>query len=203
MSDISVGKRSRKVTMVESALDIVTAEELVRFDLGTVVINRRTYTVLTGYEGTERKCFWCGESLTGSKLKRYCRGHMKLYYNHFDWGYAKDWCIERYEHRCANCGMAEEDIPQVGTYYFRSGMEVHHIIPVNGESRQFTAYNLPWNLIPFCHKCHLLVQAAMREEVVKKIKAAADPFELAITQGQAVMGICKQASGGKVEVPSL
>lgn len=178
--------------MVESALDIVSAEELLRFDLGTVVINRRHYTILTGYEGMERKCFWCGESLTGSKLKRYCYGHMKLYYRHFDWGYAKDWCIERYEHRCANCGMHEDEIPKVGTYYTRSGMEVHHIIPVNGESRQFTAFNLPWNLIALCHDCHLDIHAVLRGEVREKVKAAQDIFVLAIARGQAVMELCRK-----------
>ena len=51
--------------MVESALDIVSAEELVRFDLGTVLINRRSYTILTGYEGPVRQCFWCGGELAG------------------------------------------------------------------------------------------------------------------------------------------
>ncbi len=188
--------------MVESALDIVTAEELVRFDLGTVLINRRSYTVLTGYEGVVRQCFWCGGELAG-RLKRYCRGHMKEYYNHFDWGYAKDWCVERYEHKCANCGIAQGDIPLVGSYEVRSGMEVHHIIPLDGGSRQFTPYNLPWNLIALCHTCHLEVHVAMREEVVKKIKAAADPFELANTRGQAVMETFRHAEGEKVEMPIL
>jgi len=172
--------------VTESALDIVTAEELVRFDLGTVLINHTTYTVLTGYEGTGL-CFWCGGELSG-KLKRYCYGHMKEYYRHFDWGYAKQWCIERYDHRCANCGILEDDIPRVGVggYYTRSGMEVHHIIPVNGESRQFTAYNLPWNLMALCHDCHLAIHVAMR---VRKLPP--DIFELALARGQAVMELCR------------
>lgn len=172
--------------MVESALEISTAQELERFDLGTVVISNTRYTILTGYEGTDHRCFWCGESLDGSKLKRYCRGHMTLYYNHFDWGYAKSWCFDRYEHKCANCGMEEADIPDLGTaYYPRSGYEAHHIIPVEGESRQFTPYNLPWNLIALCHECHLAVHAVMRGV---SIGVNLTNFDRAVTKGQLVLG---------------
>ncbi len=171
--------------MVESALEITTAQELERFDLGNVVINRTRYTVLTGYEGTERRCFWCGGSLAGSKLKRYCYGHMTEYYNHFDWGYAKSWCIERYEYKCASCGMHVDDIPEVGSYYKRSGLEVHHIIPLEGESRQFTAYNLPWNLIALCHTCHVAVHAIM---TVSAYVPPPTAFELAMAKGQLSLG---------------
>lgn len=180
--------------MVESALDIVTVEELERFDLGMVLVGHTSYTVLTSYEGPERRCFWCGGELKGG-LKRYCYGHMTEYYNHFNWGYAKDWCIERYEHRCANCGMHQHDIPGVG-YYLKSGMEVHHIIPVNGESRYFSAYNLPWNLIALCHECHLDIHAAMRIK-----KPPPDIFDLAFARGQAVMELCRKATDDKM--PSM
>ncbi len=170
--------------MVESALDIVTAEELVRFDLGTVEIDRKTYTIKTGYEGTGMY-IWYGGEIKG-KLRRYCYGHMTLYYQHFDWGYAKAWCVERYDHRCANCGMHEDDIPPVGVgdYSSRSGMEVHHIIPLNGESREFTVYNLPWNLIALCHDCHLEVHAVMRGI---STGAKLTNFDRAVNKGQLVL----------------
>ncbi|KKN57900.1 hypothetical protein LCGC14_0557310, partial [marine sediment metagenome] len=36
------------------------------------------------------------------------------------------------------------------------------IVPLLGERRQFTAYNLPWNLIVLDHWCHVELHAAMR-----------------------------------------
>ncbi len=178
--------------MVDSALDIVSAEELVRFDLGTVEINHTTYTVLTGYEGTERRCFWCGGELTG-KLKRYCYGHMKLYYQHFEWGSARAWCCERQKGICANCGWTPVDYGDGSDIYYHYSLEVHHIIPLEGAPRYFSAYNLPWNLIGFCHECHLEVRDAMKEQ-------PPDIFDLAFAQGQAVMEFCRRATN---EMPRM
>ena len=140
-----------------SALDIKNGAELMAFDLGTVQINGTAYQVLTGYEvgnaAGEHICFWCGGELKG-KLKRYCRGHMTEYYGHFDWGYAAAACRNRAEFHCENCAK-----------YIQP--EVHHIVPLKGASRQFTAYNLPWNLIGLCHKCHVELHAAMRPPKLK------------------------------------
>ncbi len=184
--------------MVESALDIVTAEELECFDLGTVLIGRTSYTVLTGHEGTGM-CFWCGGELKG-KLKRYCYGHMKEYYRHFEWSSARSWCCERQKGICANCGWTPEDYDNGSDIYYHYSLEGHHIIPLEGAARDFSAYNLPWNLIGFCHECHLAIHAALRGEVARTVKAASDPFVLAIARGQAVMEICREATN---EVPSL
>ena len=135
--------------MPESALEIQSGAELERFDLGTVKIGHSLYTVLTGYEGTGR-CFWCGGKLRG-KLKRYCYGHMQEYYRHFEWTTARNWCCKRQEGLCANCSVRRD-----------YSLEVHHIVPLKGEARYFSAFNLPWNLIAFCHNCHQEVHAAMR-----------------------------------------
>ena len=131
------------------ALNIKSAQELEEFDLGTILINHTRYTVLTGYEGTG-KCFWCGGELKG-KLKRYCRGHMKEYYRHFEWNNARNWCCERQDGLCANCGVRHD-----------YSLEVHHIVPLNGDVRYFTAYNLPWNLIALCRECHKDIHRVMR-----------------------------------------
>jgi len=145
-----------------SALDIENGQELLRFDLGTVRIGRQDYTVLTGYEGTGR-CFWCGGELKG-KLKSYCYGHGKLYYRHFEWGNAKWEALQRSGNRCENCGAAEE----YRGYYMITSLEVHHIVPLNGGPRGFSAYNLPWNLVVLCHECHLEIHAAMIPPKEKK-----------------------------------
>jgi len=151
------------------ALNIETAAELERFDLGTVKINRQTYNVLTGYEGPERRCFWCGGELKG-KLRRYCRGHMKLYYRYFMWQSASHHALWYAGHRCENCRH---------TYK----LEVHHIVPLNGEKRDFSHYNLPWNLIVFCHQCHQEVHAVMRGKPPLYI----DKWQAAEEIGQSVM----------------
>ena len=153
------------------ALNLESGAELECFDLGTVLINHISYTVLTGYEGTG-KCLWCGGELKG-KLKRYCYGHMKEYYRHFEWLSARNWCIERQNGTCPNCGR-----------HWGYGLEVHHIVPLKGERRYFSAYNLPWNLIALCHYCHMEVHAAMRPVPTIKIL---DSWEIAQRTGQAVM----------------
>lgn len=148
-------------------MEITTAWELERFGLGTVRISNADYIVLTGHEGTGG-CFWCGRELRG-KLKRYCRGHMKEYYAHFMWNSARNRCCERQDGRCANCGIKHD-----------YSLEVHHIVPLRGEKRDFSHFNLPFNLIGFCHQCHLAVHVAMKP-VPPTI------WERAVTKGQLVM----------------
>lgn len=164
----SEGRGDSKSSMKESALEITTGQELLRFDLGTVTIARTSYTVLTGFEGAERRCFWCGGPLKG-KQKRYCYGHMTEYYRHFEWSTARDWCCARQQGLCANCG----------THHGRF-LEVHHIVPLRGESRYFSAFNLPWNLTGFCHQCHLEVHAVMRPPK----KTPPTGYDERIAQGQ-------------------
>lgn len=138
--------------------------------------DRAGYYRLTGYELTGR-CWWCGGELKG-KQKKWCtrfqlkakQGHWIDYYNHFCWPYARDWCIERQEGKCANCGRGGAD---------KQSLEVHHIIPLEGNERQWTPFNLPWNLIGFCHQCHLEAHAAMRPE-----RLPADPWLARIALGQ-------------------
>lgn len=156
--------------MVNTALEIQTVEDLIRFCPGEITIGNTKYVVLTGYEGAGG-CFWCGAELKG-KLKRYCYGHMKEYYNRFNWGYASWEAKERANWMCENCGRKT------------GSLEVHHIIPLLGEPRFFSAYNLAWNLIAFCHECHLLIHVVMREALRRAIP---DVFELARARGQVVM----------------
>jgi hypothetical protein len=153
--------------MVENALDIRTGAELVKYCPAEFKLKGATYYVLTGYEAPPdedgvRLCFWCGQPLKG-KLERYCYGHMKLYYQHFEWNTASRLAIERAGHRCQNCGVKES---RVRLHSFGSAsmtnLRVHHIVPLNGSYRGFTAFNLPWNLIVFCHDCHQEVHAAMK-----------------------------------------
>ena len=157
------------------ALDIENGEELLRFDLGTVLIRHTQYTVLTRYEGPERRCFWCGGELKG-KLKRYCYGHMQEYYRHFEWSTARRWCFERQEGQCANCGKGD---------WHKDLLEIHHIVPINGGVRYFTAFNLPWNLIGLCHDCHQEIHATMRPPKLEKVKQG--NYDEMLSRGQLPM----------------
>lgn len=161
--------------MPETALEIESGAELLRFQPNEVEINGRLYLVLTGYEGTGHRCFWCGGELKG-KLKRYCYGHMLLYYRHFEWSSARAWCIERQEGRCANCDVFQGD-----------RLEVHHIVPLDGSPRYFTAFNIWWNLMGFCHDCHQEVHAAMRPLPAVRSRTIGDSWIEAKRRGQAIM----------------
>ena len=155
-----------------TALEITSGQELEQFVPNTVLIDHTTYLILTGYEGTG-KCFWCGGELKG-KLKRYCRGHLKFYYRQFEWASARDWCVKRQEKKCANCGK-----------YCGYKLEVHHILPLKGGMRFFSALNMPWNLVGLCKGCHWEIHRIMRPPRLRSPKLVSQ--EEARQQGQLVM----------------
>ncbi len=159
-----------------NALDITTGEELERFDLGEIVIGQTRYTVLTGYESQEHRCWWCGGELR-RKAKHYCYGHMAEYYDNFNWGYASSKARKRANYKCENCGNPERD------RHYMTTLRVHHIVPLKGAARFFSAYNLPWNLVVLCHTCHLEIHAAMRPPP----KAPPTNYDLRVASGQMVL----------------
>lgn len=147
-----------------------TVEELIHWDVSTGRDTYGEYTIITGFEGTGG-CFWCGKELEGRR--RFCghrSGHWTLYNNLFFWGFARYECLERYDWHCANCVSAYQP-------------EVHHIIPLEGEARSVSPFNIGWNLICLCHNCHQEIHAVMRELLKPAVK---DMFELARERGQLV-----------------
>jgi len=142
------------------------------------------FTVITGFEGTGG-CFWCGQQLVGRR--RFCQrgsGCWTRYQEHFTWSYASHKVVRESGYRCQNCGRENVDIPIIGgKYNERSGLEVHHIIPLNGQDRAVSVYNIYWNLIPLCHDCHMLLHAILRERTESKVM---DVFQLAGIQGQGI-----------------
>lgn len=161
-----------------------TVEELIHWDISTERDSFGVYTIITGFEGTGG-CFWCGKELEGRR--RFCghrSGHWTLYNNHFFWGFARYECLKRYDWCCANCGhQGPEESWQIQSI---SSLEVHHIIPLEGEARAMSPFNIHWNLICLCHKCHQQIHALMRELTKPAIK---DMFELAQERGQLVFNI--------------
>jgi len=164
--------------MPELAFEIESGQELGRFEPNQIEDWGKTYSVLTGYEGTGR-CFWCGKEFdekSKARHRHYCYGHMKEYYKHFEWLSARNWCCSRQDGLCANCDKR-----------YGYSLEVHHIVPLNGGPRYFTAFNLPWNLIGFCHECHREVHAAMRPPKLHYKYNSPDSWEEAIKIGQSIM----------------
>jgi len=161
-----------------NALELTSGAELERFTCGTVVVGQRSYNMLTGH-CDEYVCSWCGGDLKGRQRRYCCTEHREEYYRHFDWASASSWAMRRADDRCENCHRRGRDLPVIGHYMTRN-LQVHHIVPLKGESRQFTAFNLPWNLIVLCQECHVKVHAAMRS-VPQPI------WEQAAARGQGVM----------------
>ena len=126
-----------------------TVEELIHWDISTGHDSYGTYQIITGFEGTSG-CFWCGKDLEG-KRRRYC-GHRSgcwtTYQNHFFWNFTRYECFKRDNYRCANCGTEAEDIPlsyfprEAYTAARETQLEAHHIIPLEGRSREMSPFNL-------------------------------------------------------------
>lgn len=127
------------ITAEGNALMIRSGAELVR--LPVRFTSDKRYRVLTGYENTPGACWWCGSPTGLRRGSHYCRHHGAEYRRHFEWSTASAWAITRAGFRCENCGHPE-------------GYQVHHIVPMEGGNRFYSARNLPWNLIVLCHDCH-------------------------------------------------
>jgi len=116
------------------------------------------YLILSGNESPDT-CFWCGNPCKN----RYCSPECKhRYWMYYFWKYARDWCVERAGKKCEICGgepkcwvisaydgSLDGDLTQKDTR-----LEVHHITPIAGEQRIWSALNHPDNLVCLCRKCH-------------------------------------------------
>jgi len=112
--------------------------------------------VCTGYEN-QGICVMCGGELPKSR-RVYCSDKCAEFYKHlFFWQTASHDAFKRAGERCQRCGRGCMDVPLLGegSWAERSGMEVHHIIPLNGEDRTWHRLNMPYNLRVLCHKCHV------------------------------------------------
>ncbi len=175
------------------ALNIKAGCELDKFGLGTFKLSGSDCPILTDYEGLENVCRFCGKTIIQGKRKAsYCRGRshqdyescFRKYWRHFEWQSASSWAMRRAEDKCENCGIERMDISH-DVCINRRNLEVHHIVPLKGESRTFSHYNLPWNLIVLCHKCHLEIHAVMRPPVIAN--NLQDTWDEALKVGQTIM----------------
>ncbi len=173
-----------------TALEIKCGAELVEFLPREIPLKHTTYTVLTGYETESGICFWCGKPLK-RKAKHYCRGCMTQYYNHFNWSYASYEAKKRANYTCENCGEKGRSAWRFCTTPEdqRTNLRVHHIVPLKGAARFFSAYNLPWNLVVLCHTCHLEIHRIMNNHE-KPIPL--NDWDIAKAKGQTIMELLRR-----------
>jgi len=111
----------------------------------------------TGYEGQAGVCWWCGKPFESKRARHCCSTeHTAEYNRHFEWGAASQWALERANRICQRCGRQEGYSGRdSGPYWvYKSDIEVHHIIPLNGANRAYNVLNCPCNLLVLCLDCH-------------------------------------------------
>ena len=158
--------------------------ELIHWDTFTQRDSFGSFTVITGFEGTGH-CFWCGKEVEGRR--RFCRGRTGCwtrYQEHFRWGWAASECLKRANYTCANCGI---ELWRADWHGIRR-LEVHHIIPLNGEDRSVHVYNIFWNLICLCHDCHMKLHSVMRPPRLDN-NSKSDTWNEAVKVGQAIFNL--------------
>lgn len=121
--------------------------------------------VCTGYEN-QGICSMC-EGQLGERRRAYCSEECAECYAHlFSWGEAQRDALKQAHRRCQVCGISGNGLFKVGvkllgwddnSVYVLYRLEVHHIIPLNGEDRTWHRLNVPSNLLVVCHDCHVLL----------------------------------------------
>lgn len=120
---------------------------------------RTMKVVCTGYEN-QGICAMCGGQL-GKRRRIYCCEECaNRYRDFFYWNRAKYEAIERAHHKCQRCGVSAKGLARIyARWYEISFLEVHHIIPLDGELRMWNKLNIGPNLLALCHECHLLMRS--------------------------------------------
>ena len=117
----------------------------------------RDKRLCTGYEN-QGICAMCGGKIE-SRRRQYCSDECaNLYRQLFLWPTASRHAIKMANGRCQQCGITDKGICK--SRHLRWGvrrLEVHHIVPLNGEERAWHRLNYPSNLLVLCHECHVLL----------------------------------------------
>ena len=124
-------------------------------------------------------CWLCGGVLPKRRRRWCCDEHMTQYWGTYNYSYASGVCMRRTENTCENCHKShsalfkeirERTEPGYCSSYTDAQIEVHHIIPLEGEPREWNVLNRQDNLTALCHQCHLQAHASMRQPTPKKVR---------------------------------
>lgn len=142
----------------------------------------------TGFEDTG-VCWYCGADLPKRK-RRWCSDACRdKYWETWNWRFASSACLSRNNGACQNCGLTVDELAQQYRQRFQAkfadyrlcSLEVHHIVPIDGEDRTWHKLNEPANLLCLCHACHMEVHRVMNK--LNK-PPPLDNFEVAVARGQ-------------------
>lgn len=125
----------------------------------------------TGFEDNG-VCWYCGNELP-QRRRKWCSDKCRdIYWQTWNWHFASLACRKRAKNCCENCHKREGI----------SSLEIHHIIPLNGQDRNWNKLNEPDNLLCLCHDCHMQVHRATQKENKNLTK-----YALEIEKGQLVL----------------
>ena len=132
-------------------------------------------------------CWFCGGDLPKRRRNWCCDEHSRQYLKTYFYPVAANACLHRAGQTCENCHRSNsiifQEIRATGSnLYTDTQIEIHHIIPLEGEERTWNILNNQDNLMALCHQCHLQVHAAMREPRVPKSIRDKDGLIVAMKQ---------------------
>lgn len=142
----------------------------------SVPLNTMTLKVVcTGYEN-RGVCSMCGGVLSRGR-RAYCSKECSdLYLNLFFWPWASWEAVARAGHKCQRCGVSEAGLHRLAyttrCYDSTYRLEVHHIIPLDGEPRTWHRLNYWANLLVVCHDCHVTLHtpSKLREMELRRLQ---------------------------------
>jgi hypothetical protein len=126
-------------------------------------------------------CIWCEGELKNRRQKKFCSQDCShIYCLMFSWQDAAKAALKRAKNHCQMCGVGWRGCVAFSGRH--NPFDVHHIIPLNGEDRDWHPLNYPSNLIVLCHDCHVAIHVRLNElnrGIVKDMsKSLQIPMEL-------------------------
>ena len=108
--------------------------------------------------GRKGFCWRCEAALPPRRRKWCSEDCAELYWRNHSWSYTREAAIRRDNWRCRICGYGQD--------FIRTGLEVNHIVPLEGIGYGDGCHNHLDNLETLCHGCHVIVttrQGRMRK----------------------------------------
>ncbi len=108
---------------------------------------------------SQRRCrvHTCRKTLTGRRTAYCCDEHGTEFGRNHWWNAARWEALRRAGYVCQRCRAHQR---------FVEDLHVHHIAPLDGQSRGVSCLNHQENLVPLCAPCHRAVERDLAEKVL-------------------------------------